>query len=185
MPRLPQTEETASPDIQEIFDDLMARAGSSQVSNFFKVVGDNANVLKAFVSAFYGILTPSDGTFVYANAGRPRPIVVRHSDGRVKELRDSTGLVLAVLKDSAYQEAHTVIGPGDRVVFYTDGVTESFNKSQLMYGHGRLMEAAVSTESSSAEELLRSILDDRARFVSGGPTLDDSTMVVVVREPHS
>lgn len=140
-----------------------------------------------FVTLFYGVLEPHSGVFQYANAGHNPPLWVRH-DAREIELLTRSGMALGVLADTEIEDRSLVIGPGDFLILYTDGVTEAFDNEELTYGSERLeqavWEAAFGDESNhplSAESMLRAVDRSIDEFVRGAPVTDDSTMLVIFR----
>ncbi|WP_435191853.1 PP2C family protein-serine/threonine phosphatase [Streptomyces sp. bgisy126] len=86
-----------------------------------------------FVTAFVGVLTPAgDGyTVEAASAGHPRPLI-RRADGRVEEVRAS-GMLLGVVPDALYEPGRTVLGPGDALVMFTDGLSEARSADGTMF----------------------------------------------------
>ena len=78
--------------------------------------------LPAFVTSVYGVLEPGSGRFTYANCGHNAPLIVR-AGGTIEQLH-SSGPFLGVFDGASYVERETVVGPGDVLVLYTDGVVE-------------------------------------------------------------
>src|SRR4051794_5009054 len=76
-----------------------------------------------FISFFYCVLDAATGILTYTNAGHYLPILVR-ADGAVERLGEG-GPVLGVIPDADYGQAHVALGPGDRLVLFTDGLTEA------------------------------------------------------------
>jgi phosphoserine phosphatase RsbU/P len=132
-----------------------------------------------FISFFYCLLDAVEGSLTYANAGHYPPVVVR-GDGTVERL-DEGGTVLGVFEDAAYAQGRIAIGGGDRVICYTDGVTEARNGEDEEYGDLRLVAAAVEHRACSAPALHARLIDDVSRF-AGGRFTDDSTLIVLASE---
>ncbi|HEX5829049.1 MAG TPA: PP2C family protein-serine/threonine phosphatase, partial [Candidatus Limnocylindrales bacterium] len=114
---------------------------------------------RMFVTCLYGVLEPATGSFRFANAGHNLPYV-RTADG-VIELR-ATGLPLGLMPGIAYEETASAIGPGDAVLFYSDGLVEQHGPDREMYGFPRLREAM--GEAGTGSELLDRLLDELHRF---------------------
>jgi FixJ family two-component response regulator len=129
-----------------------------------------------FISFFYGRLDTSLGVLTYANAGHYLPIVVRE-DGTVERLSEG-GPVLGVFSDAAYEQGHTQVGSGDRIVLYTDGVTEARNAADLEFGEDRLVAAVVENRGCSAPALEARLSDLVASFTDDS-LQDDATLIVV------
>jgi predicted ester cyclase len=90
-----------------------------------------------FVTCFYAILDPESGSLSYANAGHDLPYLRRNSDA--KELR-ARGMPLGLMPGMSYEESEVVIGPGECVLFYSDGLVEAHDPKGEMFGFSRLRE---------------------------------------------
>jgi len=69
--------------------------------------------------------------------------------------------------------------PGDKVVFYTDGIVEAMNEKEEIFGFERLMEVVKGSQSKNAESLLEEIMDQVKEFAGGAAQHDDLTVIVV------
>ena len=130
-----------------------------------------------FVSLFYAEIE-SNGNFIYCNAGHP-PGLLMHASG-MKELRHG-GLVLGPNPEARYERGFAILEPGDRVLLYTDGVTEAAAPDGEEYGLDRLKSTFRSTADLPARESVQAILGDVRAFASNQPQSDDQTMMVVRR----
>jgi phosphoserine phosphatase RsbU/P len=133
-----------------------------------------------FITALYGILDLSAGTFTYANCGQNFPFLVR-AGGTIERLTQS-GPSLIIMPDTQYTTGTAVIREGDLLVLYTDGVVEVFNDAQEQFGNERLEEVASHARGRSAGEVLQEIVAAARAFSGPAITHDDSTLVVVKRE---
>jgi serine phosphatase RsbU (regulator of sigma subunit)/anti-sigma regulatory factor (Ser/Thr protein kinase) len=131
---------------------------------------------RMFVTCLYGVLEPATGRFRFANAGHNLPYV-RTSQG-VIELR-ATGLPLGLLPGIVYEEAEGVIGPGDGMLLYSDGLVEAHGPAREMYGFPRLREAMATDDAGSA--LLDRLLDELRSFTGGGVEQEDDITLVTLR----
>ena len=94
--------------------------------------------LDRFVTFFYAVIDTAAGTLACSNAGHNPPILV-HADGSVS--RPATGgMVLGVLEDNAYSQAEMRLEPGDRLVLFTDGITEAGSHEGREFGDERLVD---------------------------------------------
>jgi len=159
-----------------------ARAGMSPA-----VLMHHLNVLlpefarkRDFITAFYGILDISKGTFTYSNGGHNLPFVVR-ADGQVERLTQS-GPSLIIVPDAEYETGSLVLHQNDLLVLYTDGVVEMFDRNRQEFGNERLEEVARRSRNGSAGAVLQDIVAATRSF--SGPELshDDFTLVVIKRE---
>jgi sigma-B regulation protein RsbU (phosphoserine phosphatase) len=132
-----------------------------------------------FTTLFYAILDTARGSFRYCNAGHVPPIVVR-ANGNVERLLAS-GTVLGIFSDAEYDEAEIVLGPGDRVVLVTDGITEATNNRDEDFGEDRLIDLLVEHRKLPAAELERVLVDAVMSF-AGQPLKDDATVMIVAIE---
>lgn len=129
-----------------------------------------------FISFFYCFVDAAAGTLVYSNAGHYFPILVR-ADGGVERL-ETGGPVLGVLPHAEYEEAHVALSRGDRLVLFTDGLTEARNGAGEEFGDMRLVDAARVHRACSAPALQARLTAAVAAF-TGGETQDDATLIVL------
>ena len=129
-----------------------------------------------FISFFYCVADADLGTLTYANAGHYPPILVR-ADGAVERLA-AGGAVLGVFADGAYEQGRISIGRGDRLVLYTDGITEARDQHGEEFGEERLVALASKHRGCSAPALQARLIDAVASF-TGGTFQDDATLIVL------
>jgi len=128
-----------------------------------------------FVTFFYGVLDGAAHTLEYCNAGHPHPIVVLPD--AIQEL-PAGGAVLGVFPAWKYEDAKIALNPGDRLLLFTDGITEVAGAHEEEFGEERLAAAAQANRASSAAELNRELLAMVTEF-GAGHFQDDATLVVV------
>lgn len=131
-----------------------------------------------FVTLFYGFLDAATRTLTYVNAGHNPPMHFHAADGMLTEL-PATGIAMGVLLDAAYTQESVQLVPGDILVLYTDGITEAENANLEMFGVERLEKTILASRGSSANELVRVILDAVKSFTGDHPQSDDITLMVV------
>jgi serine phosphatase RsbU (regulator of sigma subunit)/anti-sigma regulatory factor (Ser/Thr protein kinase) len=131
---------------------------------------------RMFVTCLYGVLEPSTGRFVFANAGHNLPYV-RTAHG-VVELR-ATGLPLGLMPDISYEETEGRVGEGDAVLLYSDGLVEAHGPGREMYGFPRLREAMATDDAGS--ELLDRLLDELRAFTGAAWEQEDDITLVTLR----
>jgi serine phosphatase RsbU (regulator of sigma subunit) len=88
-----------------------------------------------FVTCFYCILDPKSGNLTYANAGHNLPCCCR--DDAATEL-EARGMPLGLMPGMSYEEHESFLGPGEGMLFYTDGLVEAHNPQGEMFGTPRL-----------------------------------------------
>jgi sigma-B regulation protein RsbU (phosphoserine phosphatase) len=129
-----------------------------------------------FVTLFYAQLDGPSRQLRYVSAGHNPPFVVRR-DGSHQRLRQG-GIVLGVFANQTFKSDVTQLQSGDRLVLYTDGVTEACNSDDEEFGEDRLLRVLQENASSSAIEIQKQILQSVAQF-SHGIWQDDATLLVV------
>jgi sigma-B regulation protein RsbU (phosphoserine phosphatase) len=134
-----------------------------------------------FVTFCFAWIDPERRQLAYANAGHNPPLVVR-GDGRVDRLAEG-GVVLGVFADAAYATTTLSICDGDRLLFFTDGITEARSATGEEFGDERLAAAAADARGCAAEPLKERLMAAVARF-TGGTFDDDATLIAVAIEPE-
>jgi serine phosphatase RsbU (regulator of sigma subunit)/putative methionine-R-sulfoxide reductase with GAF domain len=132
-----------------------------------------------FVTIFYGLIDPATGALTYCCAGHNPPLLLRR-DGRFSELT-TPGIALGVLEEITLHQATVIMEPGDVLLCYTDGVTESFDEQGDQFGVPRLIEVAQRHQGESARAIIEAINAALQSF-SNGVIYDDITMLVIRRE---
>jgi serine phosphatase RsbU (regulator of sigma subunit) len=120
-------------------------------------------------------------TMVFAGAGHPPAMLARR--GQNPLLLESRSMILGALPDAVdvTTSLEVQLQPDDRVLLYTDGITEVFNSRGEMLGVEGLQEIVRQTSSLPAGEMKQGILDGVAAWREGPPTDDVSLMLVHVR----
>lgn len=136
------------------------------------------NPMDLFVTVFYCVFDPGTGVLKYANGGH-NPPYMRRADGSVEALRGRGGLVLGVMPDIEYQEHTLQLLPGDRLVLFTDGITEAFNPADEAYGEERLIAEVRAHGDGAAAALVERICRSVSVFAGEAPQSDDITLTVL------
>jgi serine phosphatase RsbU (regulator of sigma subunit) len=129
----------------------------------------------AYATLFFAEYDSQARRLRYANCGHLPGLLLR-SDGTLDRL-SSTCTVLGLFKDWVCSIGESTLMPGDTLVLYTDGVTESFDDRGEEFGQGRLMESLRRHRDLRPQELLDSILKDVQQF-SPHEQHDDITLLV-------
>jgi phosphoserine phosphatase RsbU/P len=132
-----------------------------------------------FISFFYCVADAEIGSLSYANAGHFPPVVVK-ADGTVVRLT-SGGPVLGVIAGSSYEAGTVPFGAGDRLILYTDGITEARSEADEEFGDDRLLALAVEHRGCSAPALQARLVDAVASF-TGRRFTDDATLMVLAAD---
>lgn len=131
-----------------------------------------------FVTVFYGVLDTRSGAFEYCNGGHNPPYLIS-KDGVVHQLENVGGLLLGAMKDVEYQSNVIMLQPGESLFFYTDGITEAFNKAEDEYDVKRLAEFLSNKNILSATELVEHVFEDVKIFTEGAAQSDDITCLAL------
>ncbi|MGC1448976.1 MAG: SpoIIE family protein phosphatase [Candidatus Sulfotelmatobacter sp.] len=129
-----------------------------------------------FVTLFYGVLDAERGSFHYTNAGHLLPILI-DANGEMKELRNG-GAVIGVFPEWPYDDSVVQFNPGDRLLLFTDGITESGLPGGEEFGEQRLIAGARTYANKSTSELKAGLLADVKRFCAS-QLRDDATLIVI------
>jgi serine phosphatase RsbU (regulator of sigma subunit)/putative methionine-R-sulfoxide reductase with GAF domain len=132
-----------------------------------------------FVTAVYAVLDMNSNELTYVNAGHNPPLLVK-SDGS-QEYLTRTGVALGAAEDMKYEHRTISLGQDDSLLFYTDGLTESYDMSGDFYGEERLEVALAENHFSSAGELMDVVEKNLMDFVGDMPAADDLTMLALRR----
>jgi phosphoserine phosphatase RsbU/P len=133
-----------------------------------------------FVTFFYAILNAEDRTLCYENAGHCPAILLRASGET--ELLSGDGAVLGVLPDWQYKDFAVQLAPGDRLLLFTDGVTEAANSEFEEFGNARIIQSLrVKDETVTALATQRRILEGVTRFCSSNFQDDATILVAAIR----
>jgi sigma-B regulation protein RsbU (phosphoserine phosphatase) len=129
-----------------------------------------------FVTLFYAQLDGPARRLRYVSAGHNPPFIL-HADGSHERLREGGG-VLGVFANQAFRSGVAQLQSGDRMVLYTDGVTEACNADEEEFGEQRLLTVLQENRRRSPEAIQKEILLAVSAF-SHGTWQDDATLLVV------
>jgi len=131
--------------------------------------------LRRFVTFFYAVYDRHAGQLAFVNAGHNPPVLLR-ADGSIARLATG-GMVLGAFDDAAYEQGTVEIASGDRLVLFTDGITEACGVDDEQFGDDRLIEALQTSSSDHVAAVVDRIFSDVECF-RVGPVVDDATVVV-------
>lgn len=138
-----------------------------------------ANTTRMFVTLFLAILDRRTGQVTYANAGHPSPVFSTATDIASLSLAHPD-LPLGVRQNLSYKQHQFQMQSHDKLILYTDGVTEAENNANHFYGLDRLIQCLDrATDDAETHNLIERIRDDITVFADGAEQFDDITMLVL------
>jgi phosphoserine phosphatase RsbU/P len=133
-----------------------------------------------FITLFYGLLDVATGELDYVNAGHNPPLLLSAATGHLQELAEGT-LPIGILANQDYAVQRMRIAPGDRLVAFSDGITEAMNAAGELFDDARLLAAIQAQGHLSATALVQTIVQAAEAHAAGAPQADDMTLLVVAR----
>lgn len=140
--------------------------------------------MEGYLTASY-LVIDRDHKIQYCMGGLPAPMIFHARTGTVSKFH-STGTLLGMFPNASEHLTNNEIQlkSGDKLLIYTDGVTETFNTQDEILGTDRLVEYFQETGGMDAEQTGQHILKRQRQFALGTPPSDDLTIVVVEISPH-
>ena len=133
-----------------------------------------------YFTLFYGILNRLTGEFRYSVAGHPSPAHVS-ANGDVTFL-PGDGLPVGIA-ETDYDEQRLLLTPGERLVLYSDGVTESMNAAAVLFGNARLRHSLQTSSDQPLETVVATLLADVQTWRGTAPANDDVSLLILEYEP--
>lgn len=131
------------------------------------------------VTLFYAEYEPATGALVFVNAGHNPPFLLGRG-GAIERL-EATGLALGVAGGQAYEAGTRTLEPGDRLLLYTDGVTEASDARDEEYGEGRVEAYLRRRADADAASLVEGLRDEVLAFCGVVRPRDDMTLLLLSR----
>lgn len=153
-------------------------SASEVVSEINQYICDNSPANR-YVTLFYSELDPATHQLTYINAGHNPPILVR-ATGEVTRL-DIGGFPVGITPAAEYREGWIELAPGEVLVIYSDGATESQNEEGEEFDEERMIEVVCQNRHRSAAGIRDRIDEALGRFVGKAKAVDDLTLVIVKR----
>jgi phosphoserine phosphatase RsbU/P len=153
-------------------------SASEIVSEINQYIYDNTPANR-YITLFYSELDPRSHQLTYINAGHNSPLLAR-SSGEVTRL-DIGGFPVGITPFGDYREGWVEIEPGDVMVIYSDGVTESLNEEDEEFGEARLIEIVQKNRGRGAAGIRDRIDEALTKFVGRASAVDDLTIVILKR----
>ena len=133
-----------------------------------------------FITLFYAVLNPASGSLSYVNAGHNPPLLVTDGGASIHET-DAGALPVGIMPSQSYEVLRTSIGPGERLVAFSDGITEAMDVAGEPYNDERLHAALRANAALETPELVATIIAEVDAYAAGAPQADDITLLIVTR----
>ena len=146
---------------------IMERINASLCTN------NEANV---FVTCWLGIINLTSGELRYTNAGHNKAIAI--FDGKANYLTEKAGIVLGAFEEAKYTEYTITLKKGDKILLYTDGVTEAHNQNDELFGEDRLLEYTQNNYQNSTKEFALGLRKNIGEFSKEREQFDDITILM-------
>lgn len=131
-----------------------------------------------FVTVFCGMLNVRTGELSYSNAGHNPPLLIR-SGFEPQWLSLPDGLFLGMMEEARYESRLLTLAPGDRLLLYTDGVTEAMNGEKNFYGEKNLFQFVKEMGGAKPEAMVREVLRSVHDFADDELQSDDITLMAI------
>jgi sigma-B regulation protein RsbU (phosphoserine phosphatase) len=131
-----------------------------------------------YVTLFYGILDLKTGRFQWSVGGHAPPLLLR-AGHKPAPMDGPRGLMVGMLDEAEYELADRILEPGDTVLAYTDGVTDTANSSGEMFGRKRLIYTFSDFHPATAAGAVERVITDVGFFAGETPRADDVTVLAV------
>ena len=130
-----------------------------------------------FVTVLSGIVDIETGKISLINCGHNLPLLKRQN-GRYEYLQLKPNVPLGVFGGTDFEIYEAVLEPGDIIYTYTDGVTESINTDEQMYGETRLCDCLNNIEETDTMTIAQKVKSSIKEFTNQAPQSDDITMLI-------
>ncbi|GEM_PF-2672464 len=132
-----------------------------------------------FATFFWGNLNYHTHRFKYVNAGHIPPILIKE-DGTIRKLK-SGGLPIGIMDSFEFEEAEIKFSPGDTLVMFSDGLIESRNKENELFGNRQLMGILKKNAHLPPKKLGALLLNELRQFLDSDNFSDDMTLMIIKR----
>ncbi|MCB9135447.1 MAG: SpoIIE family protein phosphatase [Anaerolineales bacterium] len=158
-------------------NDVLVPSPGEIVSQANEELYDDFTDVNMFATVFVGQYDQFNGHVTFANAGHS-PVIYRSAQGQA-QLLEADGTALGVLPISFSQNHTLSFCPGDVLLVGTDGLNETQNENQEMFGYDRLLELVNAVSHLPAEKIGQTLYEAVADFGVGQPQFDDQTLMVI------
>jgi serine phosphatase RsbU (regulator of sigma subunit) len=161
---------------------VLRRQAGDSLGEAMAAVNDDWPEHLTYFTMILGELRPEDGQGTLVQAGHPPPLLLRGTGG--VEFLGEGGLPVGVLRQATYEEVRFDFAPGDRLLVYSDGLTEAEDASGQPFTEERLAELVREHSGLGTEELLARVTDAVQDWGQADTLEDDMTVLVLEAVSH-
>ncbi len=129
-----------------------------------------------FVTSWIGLIDLNNSNLTFVNAGHESPII--KTNGEFKFLETENDLVLGVMEDMEFNSHVIDLHSGDKILLYTDGVTDANNENKEFFGKDNLLKV-VKENDFNVNDSINGIIDSVNDFTQNQEQFDDFTLLLV------
>jgi len=131
-----------------------------------------------FVTLICGVLNSKSGKIKYANAGHVFPVLV-DKEGKSTLVESVANMPLALMENTEYKSFELELSPGNKLILYSDGVTEAFNNEQEQFGEESLLQSTSKKSIKTAKLLVEKIVSDVKAHAGDAGQSDDMVVMTM------
>ena len=130
-----------------------------------------------FITIWLGIYTISEHRLLMASAGHEYPAIYRKDEKKYSLYYSEHDIPMGIMENIEFDYDELTFEKGDKLFIYTDGVPESTNAEDSLYGNDRMLECLNDNADRDGKGTLEAITGSVNEFISGAPQFDDLTML--------
>jgi sigma-B regulation protein RsbU (phosphoserine phosphatase) len=167
--------------LQGVFSGLAIGGSASRAFTHINSFLCDRAELGRHATVFFATLD-RDGNLEFLNAGHPSPLLLR--GGKVSELFTKGALPLGLMPEVHYPLTRTKLEPGDTLILFSDGITETEDTAGNFFGDARLRGVVETQNDQSLEKLEQSIVGAVRNFAGEASQMDDITLLLARYDPR-
>jgi serine phosphatase RsbU (regulator of sigma subunit) len=149
------------------------------IARINRLMGRDLIKLEMFITMVCAWIPADRSEIRHASAGH-HSLILQKENGKISEI-NGTGIPVGVFRENSYTTESMSFAPGERILFYTDGITESTGDNDAMFELPRVQNCLERTRHLSSRETVNTLLDEVASFSGERPPSDDRTILLVSR----
>lgn len=142
-----------------------------------------AHTAGLYFTLLYGILDSRTGTFSYVRCGHPPPLLLSRKEARAQVVESEGSFPLGIFEDTVFRDELVRLDPGDRLILYTDGITECSTEEGADFGEQRLLGCLSRNAALDAASLMERLKTELTEFLEESRQRDDQTAVCLAWSP--